>query len=263
MKIAFLGGGNITTALLGGFGAAGDRATFIVHDRNPPKLRRLRRDFNIFPERDLRCAVTEARMLIIAVRPASVLPLLAGIGRLKGSKIAVSLAAGIPLRDLRPTLGPQVHWARAMPSPVCRAGRGLAALAFDRAMTPRERNVVRAFFGRLGTAIVIPEREFDVFSAAFSPSQGYYALAALSSAAQELGLNRKVAYVAAAHALSDSIAEWRDSRAPLQQLIAEAATPGGIAATVMATKDSAGYKDIMRRSLRAGIERARQLRART
>ncbi len=262
MKIVFLGGGHITRALLAGLRDSGDHRFIAVHDRNADKLRRLQRDFGAVAEPDLRRAVCLADMLLVAVRPAGVHDLLAQIGRVERPTVAVSLAAGLPLRQLRHTLGPQARWARAMPSPVCREGRGLTAITCDRAMTARERNLVRGLFARLGTAVVIPEREFDVFSTAYSPSQGYYAVNALATAARKLGLNAKVARLAAAHALADAIQEWRASGASLEVLMQEAATPGGIAATVMAAKDRDGYPKIMERSLRAGIERAQQMRVR-
>jgi len=260
MKISFLGGGHITTALLAGLRDSGDLRRIAVHDRNPHKLRRLQRDFDAVPEPDLRSAVSSSDALIIAVPPAAVPDLLAMIGRAERTTVCISLAAGLPLRQLRRTLGPAAHWARAMPSPVCRGGRGLTALAYDRAISARERSFVHRLFARVGAVIVLPERQFDIFSATYSPSQGYYAMETLASAARKLGLDKKVARMAAAHALADAIQEWRGTGASLESLVHEAATPGGIAATVMAAKDRSGYKKNVERSLRAGMERARQMR---
>ena len=44
----------------------------------------------------------------------------------------------------------------------------------------------------------------------YSSSQGYHALAALAEGAETLGLNRKTALTAAAHALADGILAWRE-----------------------------------------------------
>jgi pyrroline-5-carboxylate reductase len=262
MNIVFLGGGNLTTALLAGLRETGEQRPVFVHDRNPGKLRALARRFGAVPLPHLPRAVAQADLLLIAVRPASLHDLLAAIPAPAHSQIAVSMAAGVPLRHLRARLGARVHWARAMPSPVCRGGRGLTALAFDRALTARQRKIVRRFFAQFGPALVVPEREFDIFSAVYSPSQGYYALDALDAAARKLGLGSRIARIAAAHALADAVDEWRESGTSLQELIREAATPGGIAAAVMAVKERAGYRAMVERSLRAGVERARQMRAR-
>jgi pyrroline-5-carboxylate reductase len=257
MPVVFLGGGRITRALLAGLRQGGDHRTIRVYDRHPRKLQRLRRAFGIVAESDLDRAVAGASLLVVAVRPKSVHALLREIGKAPGAAVAISLAAGLPLKDLRAQLGPGVHWSRAMPSPVTRPGRGLIALAFDRGMTKRERTVVKNFFRPLGSVLVIPERRFDAFTAAYSVSHGYHALATLARAGQRLGLDGKTALTAAAHALADGILEWRDGKTPLASLLHEATTPGGIAATVMKTMDDAGYRQMIEGALRAGCKRAR------
>src|ERR1700681_408984 len=127
----FLGGGRITSALVAGLRLAGHEGEIVAYARHVEKLRALRRESRVEMARDLKSAVERAEMLIIAVRPASVMELLdeiAGCGA-PPPRLCISLAAGIPLRNLRARLGPPIHWARAMPSPVCRIGRGLTALS--------------------------------------------------------------------------------------------------------------------------------------
>jgi pyrroline-5-carboxylate reductase len=172
--------------------------------------------------------------------------------------IAVSLAAGIPLKNLRAWTGRSVRWARAMPSPVARSGHGLTALAFDRDFPAAARGEVRNFFARVGQVLEIPESKFDAFTVTYSSSHGYHALAALAGAAGKLGLDRKTAMTAAAHALADGILAWRDSNISLDALLHEAATPGGISAATLAIMDKSGYKRAVEKGLRAGMNRARK-----
>lgn len=259
MKIVFLGGGRITTALLAGLRRAGVRGRLLVHDHHPRKLQELRRAFGVSVESDLHPAVAAAQLLVIAVRPGSVRELLAGIGRVDRPIVAVSLAAGLPLSRLRGRLGPSVKWARAMPSPACRTGCGLTALTFERGMSRRAKIQIRKLFQKVGTVVEIPEKKFNLFTASFSVSHGYHALAALASAARKLGLDRKTALTAAAHALAEGIFSWRASGASLENLLREAATPGGTAAATMAAMDKAGYRRAIERGLRAGTARAHSL----
>jgi pyrroline-5-carboxylate reductase len=143
-----------------------------------------------------------------------------------------------------------------MPSPVCRSGRGLTAIVFDRAMKSRSRQLVTAFFSQVGSVIVIPEAKFDPFTVTYSCSHGYHAVKALADAGQKLGLDRKTALIAAAHALSDGVTAWREGSLSLDHLLHEAATPGGIAAEVMSVMDAAGYHRSIEQALRAGLRRA-------
>ena len=66
----FLGGGRITSALIAGLRWSGYGGRIIVHDRNPEKLRALRREFRIESAGDVKSAVALADLLIVAVRPA-------------------------------------------------------------------------------------------------------------------------------------------------------------------------------------------------
>lgn len=256
----FLGGGRITCALLSGLRLSAYDQPVVVHDRHPRKLQQLKRQFGVAVEPDLHRAVESAHLLIIAVRPDSVRGLLKEIvtRNIRRRLTAVSLAAGVPLSELRAGLGPPVRWARAMPSPVSRSGRGLTALSFDRSLSGAARAEVRSLFSRVGTVVEIPENQFDAFTVTFSSSHGYHALSTLVDAAVAIGLDRKSARLAAAHALADGIEAWRAGSLPLEELLREAATPGGTAAAVMAAVNDAGYARIMAQGLRAGVRRARK-----
>jgi pyrroline-5-carboxylate reductase len=262
----FLGGGRITGALIAGLRLAGYRRPIVVHDRNAGKLRALRREFRVEVARDLKSAVESAETLIVAVRPDSVAELLREIVRcgavsrvrLDRPRIAISLAAGIPLKTLRAGSGAKtgVRWARAMPSPVCRIGRGLTAVTYDRGVSIADRKRVRELFELVGPVLEIPERRFDAFSVVYSPSHGYHALATLAKVAQDAGLDRSTALAAGAHALAEAILYWRESGQTLADLLQESATPGGTAAATMEAMKKAGYEKAVAAGLRAGIRRA-------
>jgi len=256
--VVFLGGGRITSALLAGLRLAGFRQPVVVHDHNPHKLRQLKRQYDVQVEPDLRRAVEQAHLLIVAVRPDGVRDLLQHIGHVGQfrSLTAVSLAAGIPLKNLRAWAGLRLRWARAMPSPVARTGRGLTAITFDRGLPVSARREIRDFFSRVGTVLEIPENRFDAFTVTYSSSHGYHALSALAEAAENLGLDRKTALTAAAHALADGVLAWRASTLSLDALLNEAATPGGIAASTMSKMNQSGYKRSVQLGLRAGMRRA-------
>ena len=256
----FLGGGRITSALLAGLQLAQYDRPIVVHDRNPNKLRQLQRQYGVIVEPDLHRAVEAARILIIAVRPDSVRSLLQEIGRLGNHlpMLAVSLAAGVPLPQLRANLDPAVRWARAMPSPVCRSRKGLTALTFGREVSAAQRRNIRKLFSLVGAILEIPESRFDAFTVTYSSSHGYHALAAMIAAAEALGLDRRSARAAAAHALADGILAWREGRLSLHRLLHEAATPGGIAAAVTTALDREGFPRMIERGLGAGMKQARK-----
>jgi pyrroline-5-carboxylate reductase len=254
--VVFLGGGRITSAMVAGLRLSKAKYRVVVHDRNPGKMRRLEKNYGVAIEPDLKNAVRQADLLVVAVRPDSVRELLSSIGKLHRPVLAVSLAAGVPLSGLGKMLGAPVRWARAMPSPVCRSGRGLTAVTFPRGRSLRDRKLIRDLFASFGQVAEIPESKFDAFTVSYSSSHGYHALATLAAAAERAGLDRKTALVASAHGLADGIVAWREGKHSLESLLAEAATPGGIAATTMAAADAAGYRHAVQKGVMAGLRRA-------
>src|SRR5580704_15003809 len=255
----FLGGGRITGALAAGLRLAGDKRTIVVYDRHPEKVRALRRESRVEVARDLKSAIEGAEMLIVAVRPGSVKEMLAQVVACGAAlpRLCVSLAAGIPLKNLHASMG-SVRWVRAMPSPVCRIGRGLTPVCFERSVTKADRVRVRKFFELVGPVLDLREEQMDAITAVHSSTHGYHALAALAKAAQDTGLDQKTALIAAAHALGDGIFYWRASGLSLDELLEEAATPGGIAAATMAAMDRAGYLRAVARGIRAGVTQAQK-----
>jgi len=260
--VVFLGAGRITSALVAGLRASGFRGRIVVCDRHAEKLRQLRRRYAVRVEPDPLRAAAQAGLLFIAVRPPDVLPLLAALGTLPPATVPVSVAAGVPLRSLERALPASARavrkgWTRAMPSPASRTGHGLTALAFARAVPRAARQRVREFFERVGAALEIPEREFDAFTVVYSTSQGYHALASRVRAARRLGLSPRAAFVAAAHGLLDGLHSLGKGESSLEELLAEAATPGGIAGKVLETMHSEKYERLIERAYRAGLARAR------
>jgi pyrroline-5-carboxylate reductase len=242
---------------LAGLHRAKYRGPVIVHDRHPQKLRQLKELYGAGIDRDLHRAVERAGLLVIAVRPGSVASLLHEIGKVDRPLTAVSLAAGIPLANHAPPWRGQ-RWARAMPSSACRRGHGLTALAFDRNLPAATKREVKALFARVGPVLEVPERKFDAFTVTYSCSHGYHALATLADEAKKLGLDRKTALTAAAHALADGIVAWREGSISLEALLGEAATPGGIAAATQRAVHRAGYHRAVAAGLAAGMKQARK-----
>src|SRR5258706_14912275 len=255
--VVFLGGGRITSAMLAGLRLTKTRHRLVVHDRNPGKLRDLKKHYTVAVEPDLNSAIKQADMLIIAVRPSSIREVLRTVGDPGRLLLAVSVAAGVPLRVLSKLLGPPVLWARAMPSPLCRSGHGLTAVTFSRTLSTANRKSVHDLFASFGQVVEIPESKFDAFTVIYSCSHGYHALATLARTGQAAGLDRNTALLASAHALADGIIAWRDGKDSLDSLLEEAVTLGGIAAATATAMDAAGYGRAIRQGVAAGLRRAR------
>ena len=225
--VVFLGGGRITSAMLAGLRLAKTRHRLVVHDRNPGKLRDLEKRYRVAVEPDLNRAVKQAEVLIVAVRPSSVREVLRATGNPIGDMdrplLAVSLAAGVPLRVLSQLVGPPVGWTRAMPSPLCRSGRGLTAVTFPRTLTRADRKCVHDLFASFGRVVEIPESKFDAFTVTlFMQPWLSRTRDSGSNCAKRQVLIEIRRCSRSAHALADGILAWRDGKDSLESLLEEA-----------------------------------------
>lgn len=265
----FVGGGSIAAAMISGLTVGKYASPIIVHDRRAERMRLLRRKFQTVSEPDLANAVADAEFIVLAVRPDAAPEMLCDLARAlqsakdKPKKIVVSVIAGLPLALLRKQIPARVDWVRAMPSPLSESGNGLTALAFARSCSSRSRRSVKRFFSEFGQVLEVPESEFNAFTVVYSPSHGLHALSALSEAAVRGGLNKHAALVAAAHALGAAEAVLKQRNADIENMVRQAATPGGTAEATMAAMDAAGYGDVVAKGVQAGIARARSMADRT
>ena len=169
----------------------------------------------------------------------------------------VSLAAGIPLQKLRSKGSSALRWGRAMPSPVCRIARGLTAVTFEENVAMRQR---KRFVTSSGTLAPCCKFRKPISTLSLPHSRRVMAIMPwqrLARSAEAAGLDRKSALTAAAHAIAGGIFYWQESGQTLDELLREAATPGGTAAATMAAMNRAGYERVVAKGLWTGIKQAR------
>jgi pyrroline-5-carboxylate reductase len=260
----FIGGGSIGAAMISGLRLAKYAPPIAVHDRSAERMRLIQRKYRTSVESDLAEALRHARLIVLAVRPDAAADLLEDLNRAlrlsaeRKKKIVVSVIAGLPLVWLRSRITTGVDWVRAMPSPMCESGNGIAALTFGSGCSKVARNTVKQLFRSFGEVLELSESQFNAFTVVYSPSHGVHALSALSEAGVRAGLRKKTALIAAAHALSAAGLALKQG-GDLNKMVKQAATPGGTAEATMAGMDAAGYRAAVTKGVQAGVARARYM----
>jgi len=128
MRIAFIGGGHMSTSLVGGLLARGlAPGDITVADPVPAQLARLGDRFGVRTSADNVRAVRDADLVVLAVKPQD----MAAAARAIADEIAarrpivVSIAAGIRLANLGAWLGLDVPLVRTMPNRPALIGAGI------------------------------------------------------------------------------------------------------------------------------------------
>src|SRR3569833_4719210 len=128
MQLAFLGGGNMGRALIGGLLRRGTRPEQISVGESVEAARTsLARDLGITATADNVAAVENAELIVLAVKPQAAAPVLASLQPqlTRNRPIVLSVAAGIRASTLESWCGPGIPVVRALPTRPAREGAGV------------------------------------------------------------------------------------------------------------------------------------------
>jgi pyrroline-5-carboxylate reductase len=207
MAIAFIGGGNMATALIGGMlarGAAVDE--FRVVEPLAETRARIAVRFPglaLFGEAT-REAVAGAALVVLAVKPqqmrqaaSALAPHLAGAD----APVVLSIAAGIRLADLARWLHGHARLVRAMPNTPALVGKGISGAFAAASVDAAGRALVSSVLAAVGEEVWVEnEAMIDAVTgvSGSGPAYVFYFLEALEAAARDLGFAatdaRKLAY---------------------------------------------------------------------
>lgn len=265
MRIAFVGGGHITTSLVGGLRARGvPAADLAVADPIPAQLERLQRDFGVRTATDNATVVREADLVVLAVKPQDMPAAARGlVAELAGRRrVVVSVAAGIRLASLAGWLGSGVPVVRTMPNRPALIGAGITAACAGPGVTAEECAGVEQVLSAVGPLVWLDaESQMDVVTAVSGSGPAYFFLLieALEDAGTDLGLPRETARRLAVHTALGAgrmAAEGADPPAVLREQVT---SKGGTTAAALAVLEDSGVRRTFAAAVAAAARRSAEL----
>ncbi len=263
MKITFIGGGNMATALIGGLKRQGFSAAGIqVVDPNEAARQRLTDAFGVrcAPSTDL--AALHCDVLVLAVKPQQMKEALApAAGKLSG-QLVVSIAAGLRLVDIARWLGGYDRLVRAMPNTPALVGSGVTGLYAGPEVDREGREIAEKILRAVGQTLwVETEALMDAVTAVSGsgPAYVFYFIEAIEKAGVALGLPPKTARLLAIETFVGAARLAATSEEPVAELRARVTSKGGTTAAALAAFEQGGVADGILRGVAAAAERAREL----
>ena len=266
-KIAFIGAGNMASAIIRGNLANGAQAVFareniIVYDINPEKLDQFE---GTVKARSIKEAVQLCDYCVFSVKPQhfeNVLTELRHADVPLRDKKFVTIAAGISTSFIEKYLG-CVSVIRVMPNTPLLVGRGVSAICRNRYASKDDFSVVFSLFSSIGYAFEIEEKEMNeiVSLNGSSPAYIFLFIDALIKGAKEQGicLNDATLREAACRTLIGSAELMLQSEKSPEQLIRDVTSPAGTTEKAMEVLYNAGFSDIVREAMKACTKRAYEL----
>jgi pyrroline-5-carboxylate reductase len=265
MKLAFIGGGNMASALIGGLIARGVKPGAIAAvETVPGARRRLAARFKVraSPAPDVR--VFAADTLVLAVKPQDMRAALAPLAGRLGGKLVVSVAAGIRLKDLSRWLGGHAKIVRCMPNTPALIGAGIAALYAPAAVSAAEKRRAERILAAVGKVVwVKDEALLDPVTAvsASGPAYVFWFIEQLAAAGAELGLPAAVSLRLAIETVLGSAQLAAQSKEPPTVLRERVTSRGGTTAAALAVFEAEGLAQKFRRAVAAASRRGAEMGA--
>jgi pyrroline-5-carboxylate reductase len=264
-RIAFVGGGNMATGLIGGLIARGTPpATIVVADPEASQRSRLERDFGVTTVAAAPAAVAGARTVVLAVKPqqmAQVARSIAGQVAASGA-LVISVAAGIRLQDIARWLGPGVPLIRTMPNRPALIGAGITALYAMPEVDAASRQTAETILAACGPTVWVPdEAQLDVVTAVSGSGPAYFFLLieCLEAAGIQLGLDPATARKLALETARGAGRMAAEATEPPAELRAQVTSKGGTTAAAIEVLEAAGMRGIFAAAVAAGARRSTEL----
>lgn len=260
-RVAVIGAGNLGSALVRGWVAAGRLSPGDVHitRRHADKLEGLRLE-GFAVGTDNREAVKRCDCVVIAVRPGAVDEVLAEIAEVVGDRVVLSVATGVSLASMRARVGSDMSMARAMPNTAVETLSAMTCLAGDH-NSEAALGVARDLFGTLGQTLVIDEEMMTPATALCACGIAFF-LRTVRAAAQggtEIGFDAEEALLLAAQTARGAADLVLTGRGHPESEIDRVTTPRGCTIAGLNELEHQGFSSAMIRGILTSARRAEEL----
>ena len=262
--IAFIGAGNMGSALIRGLIAKGEihREQIVATDVDHEKLAKLEAEEGIQISNDKKRAVSQAEMVILSVKPQNINEVLREIAPATDiAKLVVSIAAGVATSRIEKGLPSGVRVIRVMPNTPALVGEGIAVLCAGSHATEEDMAEARFVFDAVGKSCVLSEDLMDAVTglSGSGPAYVFLFIEALSDAGVLVGLPRDVALMLSVQTVLGAarlISEKKMHPAQLREMVT---SPGGTTIAGLKKLEEMGLRASILNAVEAATARSREL----
>jgi len=263
--IAFIGGGNMATSLIGGLIASGQPKDAIwVTDVDDEKLRSLQNDFQLNTTGDNALAVRRAGTVVLAVKPQMMGQVLDAISQAskETAPLIVSIAAGVREPDIRHRLGYDAAIVRTMPNTPALLGCGASALYANDNVSAEQRSRAESVLRAVGITVWVDEESrLDAVTALSGSGPAYYFLLMelMEDSGVYMGLDREAARALTLQTALGAARMANETDEAPSTLRERVTSPGGTTQAAIQSLKDAGIGEVVGRALEAARDRAIEL----
>jgi pyrroline-5-carboxylate reductase len=264
MRLGLIGGGFMGEALVGAVLKAGLAAPndITVSDIAEERRRHLAESHGISVTDDAKNAVTDAEIVVFAVKPQEFEAAAGGLsGRLDHKVTVLSIMAGVPIAHVADALRHRAV-VRAMPNTPASIGQAMTVWFAGDTVSPEGREAVQRLLSALGRELAVPDEKYiDMATAVNGSGPGFVFLfmEALIDAAVHIGLKRDMARELVLQTMLGSVMLAQGTGAHPAELRNMVTSPAGTTGAGLQVLEEAGFRAAVIAAVEAAYERAKEL----
>ncbi|MCH8620093.1 pyrroline-5-carboxylate reductase [Undibacterium sp. TS12] len=263
LNIAFIGGGNMANALIGGLLKSLTSAEHIhVVDLNQQSLQKLRADFGVSTALAIDSKLAEMDAIILAVKPQQLREVITSLAPHLGQQLLISIAAGIRAVDMARWLNGYEKIVRTMPNTPALIGQGMTGLFALPAVTDSQKQMAEQIMQAVGaTTWLTDESLIDAVTAVSGsgPAYVFYFIEAMQQAATELGLTAEQGLQLAMTTFNGATQLAMQSAEPVATLRERVTSKGGTTYAALTSMEAAGVRQAIVDAVKAAAARGKEL----
>ena len=248
MKLGFIGGGNMASAIINGLINSGfvNGDEVSVSDKNIEKIARFG-EVGAFVTEDNKEVINNSEVIVFAVKPNVLPKVLEETKEALGGKIVVSIAAGTMISDIEKIIGSDKRIVRVMPNTPAQVGCGMAVICPNK-NAKEDVEIVSALFHAVGSSVVLDEKYINAATALHgsSPAYIYMLIDAMAHSGVKYGIPKDVALKLVSKAVEGSAKMVMETGIHPSKLCDNVCSPGGTTIAAVCELEKCGFACVNR-----------------
>lgn len=263
MRISFIGGGRMGEAIVRSILADGIvQATDItVSDISPERRDLLYKEYGIKTTAHNREAADEADIVVLAVKPQDIVPLMAELRPLKAEQLVISIAAGITIDTLSKEL--EHHSiVRAMPNMPAQISEGITVWTATDQVSESHRELAARVLAATGSEVYVAAEKYIDMATAISgsgPAYVFLMMEALADAGVHIGLPRTIAEKLVIETFIGSAMSVKTTGKHTAELRNMVTSPAGTTSEALVQLEAGGLRTLLLEAIMAAFEKSKKM----
>lgn len=265
VKLAFIGGGNMASSLIGGLVADNIDPNLIkVADPVDSLRENLAARYGIHTSNNNLDVISDADVIVLAVKPQQLKNVVEELGPVvkETDPLVVSVAAGIHSEDINQWLGGDVAVVRTMPNTPALVQSGATALFANEQVSEKQRDLAESIMRATGLTLWVDDESLmDAVTALSGSGPAYFfrIMEAIEAAGIKLGLPAETSRLLTLQTAFGAAKMALESSEPTSTLRENVTSPGGTTEQGLKVLDENNIDRVFTDVLTAARDRSKEL----